>query len=120
MNKYFELRDKTGTYYGVITNIPEDTSLEEIKKRIETKDKDEELILVDGQFLTVDIEMDWESLDYEQEIDHNLVDVSDCLVGAIDYKLETEVVYTALKYMKENPDSTISDAINYGYNEWVK
>lgn len=36
------------------------------------------------------------------------------------YGLVPEVVYFALKYMKNNPDKSIEDAISYGYYEWVK
>lgn len=42
------------------------------------------------------------------------------LVDARKYGLVSEVVYFALKYMKENPDKTIEDAMNYGYYEWIK
>jgi hypothetical protein len=35
------------------------------------------------------------------------------------YGLVSEVVLFALKYMKNNPDKTIEDAMNYGYDEWV-
>ena len=34
------------------------------------------------------------------------------------YGLVSEVVYSALQYMKDNPHRTIEDAINYGYWEW--
>lgn len=34
--------------------------------------------------------------------------------------LEVEVVTWALRYMKENPSLTISEAITMGYYEWVK
>ena len=36
------------------------------------------------------------------------------------YFLVTEVVLFALKYMKQNPQSSIEDAMNYGYCEWIK
>jgi len=34
--------------------------------------------------------------------------------------LEVEVVTWALRYMKENPSLTISEAITMGYYEWSK
>jgi hypothetical protein len=34
--------------------------------------------------------------------------------------LDVEVVTWALRYMKENPSLTISEAITMGYYEWVK
>jgi hypothetical protein len=40
--------------------------------------------------------------------------------AANEHGLVAEVVYFALKYMKNNPESSIEDAMNYGYNEWVK
>lgn len=46
--------------------------------------------------------------------------VADYIQGAEKYGLVPEVVYFALQYMKDNPDSSIEDAMNYGYNEWVK
>jgi hypothetical protein len=42
------------------------------------------------------------------------------LVDARKYGLVSEVAYFALKYMKENPESSIEDAMNYGYYEWIK
>lgn len=36
------------------------------------------------------------------------------------YGLIPEVVYFALQYMKNNPESSIEDAMNHGYYEWIK
>ena len=36
------------------------------------------------------------------------------------YDLVPEVVLFALNYMKQNPESSIEDAMNYGYWEWIK
>ena len=36
------------------------------------------------------------------------------------YNLVSEVVLFALTYMKDNPDSSIEDAMNHGYWEWCK
>jgi hypothetical protein len=36
------------------------------------------------------------------------------------YDLVSEVVYFALKYIQDNPDTNIEDAMNYGYMEWIK
>lgn len=46
--------------------------------------------------------------------------VADYIEGAAKYGLVPEVVYFALKYMKKNPESSIEDAMGYGYDEWVK
>lgn len=39
---------------------------------------------------------------------------------AIDNCLEVEVIYKALQYMKENPDSSPAEAFALGVAEWVK
>jgi hypothetical protein len=46
--------------------------------------------------------------------------VSIALANAYQMSLEVEVVTWALKYMKENPNLTIDEAITMGYYEWVK
>ena len=46
--------------------------------------------------------------------------VSFALANAYQMSLEVEVVTWALKYMKENPNLTIDEAITMGYSEWVK
>ena len=51
---------------------------------------------------------------------HPLDIVSTFIEDAGRYGLVAEVVYFALKYMKDNPESSIEDAMNYGYYEWVK
>ena len=34
--------------------------------------------------------------------------------------LQIEVVYSALKFMKQQPELTISEAIQFALNDWVK
>ena len=34
--------------------------------------------------------------------------------------LQTEIVWSALHYAQENPQASVEDCINYGYNEWIK
>ena len=34
--------------------------------------------------------------------------------------LKSEVVASAMVYLKQNPDASISDALNFGLGEWVK
>ena len=46
--------------------------------------------------------------------------IQNALKGASEFNLEVEVVWYALKYMKENPRLTIEEAINLGFKEWVK
>ena len=56
----------------------------------------------------------------DKDIIHELFIVSDTLEDAKRYGLEAEVVTFALKYMKQDPTLSISAAITYGYDEWVK
>jgi len=118
MDKYFELRENGDLYYGVVTNIPEETTLEIIKKRMETEKS--ELILVDEIYNDPDIIMDWTTLDYEQDLDRDYISVSDALEKAIENGVETEVVYTALNEIKKNPDLSISEIFSTALNEYTK
>lgn len=34
--------------------------------------------------------------------------------------LETEVIWSAMNFMKTNCDASIDEAMNYGLNEWIK
>jgi len=58
----------------------------------------------------------------DEEIDiHEVMDaVRSSLDGARVFHLEVEVMAYALKYLKENPSLSISQAIGCGYFEWVK
>lgn len=42
------------------------------------------------------------------------------LKGASEFDLQVEVVWYALRYMKENPRLSIEEAIDLGFKEWVK
>jgi hypothetical protein len=42
------------------------------------------------------------------------------LQDAEKHRLQAEVVYLALKYMKENPDKSLDDAMAYGYYKCCK
>jgi hypothetical protein len=46
--------------------------------------------------------------------------IKELLEEAIDNGLEVEVVYSALKAMKEDNTLSPSLAIQYGYDEWIK
>ena len=46
--------------------------------------------------------------------------INSLLDEAAEYGLMSEVVFTALQSMKENTSLTIQEAIQIGYNEWVK
>lgn len=55
-----------------------------------------------------------------EEIHRSLDVVEHILRESDDFGVTPEVVTWALKYMKENPNLDISDAIILGYEEWVK
>jgi hypothetical protein len=57
---------------------------------------------------------------YTESCVETMKSVGLALEDAKESGLETEVVVWALKYMKENPKLTISEAIFLGYCEWVK
>lgn len=42
------------------------------------------------------------------------------LDAALENGLELEVIYFALKYMKENPNVTPAEAFALGVTEWIK
>lgn len=46
--------------------------------------------------------------------------ITNALNEATKYGLQTEVVYSALLGLKNNPEWTIEQAISYGFYEWVK
>lgn len=58
-----------------------------------------------------------------QKQDEYLVDMDTihiALYNAKRFNLEIEVVYEALKHLKQNPSLSISEAITEGYKNWVK
>lgn len=58
-----------------------------------------------------------------QKQDEYLVDMDTIHIALYNAKrldLEIEVVYEALKFLKQNPSSSISEAITEGYKNWVK
>ena len=118
MQKYFELRENGELFYGVVENIPEEVTHEQVKERIESKEDEKSIELIEGMVDLPDVFLDWTTIDFEQGLDQNLIDVSDCMCEAIEKGSETEVVYTALKCMKENPELSISDAIKKGLTIW--
>jgi hypothetical protein len=46
--------------------------------------------------------------------------INDILREAKNYGLETEVIWSTLKFLKENSSLSILDALWMGRNEWVK
>lgn len=46
--------------------------------------------------------------------------ISSCLQDAMELGLEAEVVYSALKVIREDDSIIITQAIKIGYEEWIK
>lgn len=56
----------------------------------------------------------------ESDINITMTAIFNALSDAKEYGLQTEVVWSALKSMKENPNLTIEEAITNGFSEWIK
>jgi hypothetical protein len=46
--------------------------------------------------------------------------IRDALDEALELNLQVEIIHSSLKYMKQNPDISISEAIYLGYEDWIK
>jgi len=55
----------------------------------------------------------------EQELLNEMMLAHNALEEASHYNLESELFVWALRYMKENPDKTIEQAIKHSLDEWV-
>jgi hypothetical protein len=49
-----------------------------------------------------------------------LESIGQMLDAAMEFGFELEVIYFALKYMKENPSSSPAEAFAMGVTEWIK
>jgi hypothetical protein len=58
--------------------------------------------------------------DKNSEVMNSLQLIDNHIKDAEQDGLVAEVVLYALQYMKSNPHSSIEDAMNYGYYEWIK
>ena len=56
----------------------------------------------------------------EKEVIDEMEEIIIILEKSLDYELTAEVVWSALKAMKENPSLSIIRAINIGFEEWIK
>ena len=117
MNRYFELRENGQVFTGVIENIPATVTHDQVIERIESKDEHSSIEITDNVYETTDIVMDWMTIDFEQGMDQDYIDVVECINQALLNGSENEVVYTALRKMKDDSDLTISEAIKFGFNE---
>lgn len=52
--------------------------------------------------------------EWETDVEH----VHQALISAKEYGLEVEVMYTALRTLKEFPDTSIADALNQALLDW--
>ena len=116
MEKYFELRENGQVLFGIVENIPEDTTMDIIENKLESKNLD----FIEHEVKNPDIVIDWISMDYEHEIDINVLMVGECLEKSIKNSTEVEVVYNALKYMKEDITLSISEAIEKSFKKFNK
>lgn len=46
--------------------------------------------------------------------------IDQMLDSAIEFGMEVEVIYWALKYIRENPSATPAEAFALGITEWVR
>jgi len=114
-NYYFEIRENGNYQTGVLINVPEDITLEDVKNRMNSDNLEIKSIIVEEIDLNdKDVIIDWDYIEYD--IDSDLKNISLCLDEAIDNSMQNEVVYFALKHMKETQCS-ISDAIQHGFDE---
>jgi len=123
MKKYFELRENNEVLYGVLKNIPDEVSEEDIIERIEEKDEtNTELILVNKVFgdKYIDIEFDWVELDYLGGIDEDLIVVDEILEKSFNLNIEDKVVFTALSIMKKQNNLSISDVMSNAFDIMTK
>jgi hypothetical protein len=105
MEKSFELRENGEFLTGIIINIPKETTINQIEEKFEIDTKNynnwnintiellklKSLVLVDNKYETPDLIIDWTTIDYEQNINKDFIDVSDSLYLAINKKVEVEV-----------------------------
>jgi len=114
-NVYFELRNNEGYKYGMVENIPENTTEDIVRERIEVDENGETIILVEqDKDKLVDIVFDWSSLDFENGIDEEMIIVDEILEKSFERGIEDKVVYSALSIMKNDNTLSISDAIKKG------
>ena len=116
-NIYFELRNKTGYKYGVVENIPDNTSAKIVKERIEVDEDGESIKIVTEKDERIDIFFDWSSLDFEGGLDEELLKVDEILEKSIDLGIEDRVVFTALSIMKKDSKLSISEVIEESFKK---
>lgn len=58
--------------------------------------------------------------DLDKKLKSELLTIGESLQCAGEYNLLVEVVWSALHYLKANPSKSTNEAIEFGFNEWVK
>ena len=56
--------------------------------------------------------------DQPSDLTADMVAVDDAIRNT--HGLNVEIITWAFRYMKENPSLSITEALNLGYNEWIK
>lgn len=114
MKKYnFEIRENGYFQSGILINVPEDLTIENVKDRMNSDD----LFITTENYkdhTIVDMVIDWELIDCV--IDPDVDMISTCLYDAIVNDTQNELVYIAMQYIKEQQCS-ISDAMLYASNK---
>lgn len=59
------------------------------------------------------------SKDKNNNVYHHEDDLKN-IAKALKEKLCVEIIWSAMNKLKIDPDSSITEAIEYGYNEWIK
>ena len=57
---------------------------------------------------------------HSEKIKDEYMIIRDALDEALELNLQVEIIHSSLKYMKQNPDISISEAIYLGYEDWIK
>jgi hypothetical protein len=55
-----------------------------------------------------------------KEKERELLHIKYTLIDTHRYQLDWEVIEFTIRYINDNPDASFTDAIEYGYQEWVK
>jgi len=53
-------------------------------------------------------------------IENDMENVKSALIMASEFGLEVEVIYFAMRHLRDNKESSIGEALNYGLDEWIK
>ena len=57
---------------------------------------------------------DYRKIQQEREDDFQAI------MGGLNADLSVEIFYSAMNRLKSNPEISIAEAMEYGYNEWVR